>query len=173
MTIWFLAFLALIWIGVFMPGAVRARRRTPLPAATRFRRLMSSIAPPRPAPRHAASRPAAMKSRTDSGRWVIVPYSDERIRQRAAARQAQKRRRRMLVLLIASALLSAVAAVVRGQPWLEIHLMLDGALLFYVALLHETKRRREERLTKVRTLDPVGSDDLQILGPVSMGGERS
>ena len=173
MTIWFLAFLALIWIGVFLPGAVRARRRTPLPAATRFRRVMSSIAPPRPAPRHAASRPAAMKSRTDSGRWVIVPYSDERVRQRIAAKEAQHRRRRMLVLLIAAAVVSAVAAVLRGQPWLEIHLMLDGALLFYVALLHETKRRREERLTKVRTLAPAPSDDVQIIEPVSIGGERS
>ena len=114
-----------------------------------------------------------MKSRTDSGRWVIVPYSDERVRQRVAVKQAQHRRRRMLVLLIAAAAVSAIAAVVRGQPWLEIHLMLDGALLFYVALLHETKRRREEVLRKVRTLEPAPSDDVQVLGPVSMGGERS
>ena len=134
---------------------------------------MSSIAPPRPVPRHATSRPAAMKSRTDSGRWVIVPYSDERVRQRAAVKKAQHRRRRMLVLLIAAVFLSGVAAVLRGQPWLEIQLMLDGALLFYVALLHETKRRREERVNKVRTLEPPASDDVQIIGPVSVGGERS
>lgn len=51
--------------------------------------------------------------------------------------------------------------------------MADGALLFYVALLHETKRRREERLTKVRTLAPPASDETDVAGPVSMGGERS
>ena len=78
----------------------------------------------------------------------------------------------MLVLLVAAAVSSAIAAAVRSQPWLEIHLMIDGALLFYVALLHETKRRREERLTKVRTLQPA-SDDVQIIGAVSVGGERS
>ncbi len=104
---------------------------------------------------------------------MIVPYSDERGRQRAAAKKAQHRRRRMLALLVATALLSAVAAVLRGQPWLEIHLMADGALLFYVALLHEAKRRREEKLTKVRTLAPPASDEMDVAGSVSMGGERS
>jgi len=173
LTIWFLAFLALIWIGVFLPGAVRAKRRTPLPAATRFKRVMTSIAPSRPSPRHAVPRPSAAKSRTDSGRWVIVPYSDERARQRAAMKQAQQRRRRMLALLLAAAVTSAVAAVLRGQPWLEIHLMLDGALLFYVALLHETKRRRDERFAKVRSIERPVSDDAQVLSPVSVGGEHS
>ena len=79
----------------------------------------------------------------------------------------------MLVLLVTAALASAVAAVLRGQPWLEIHLMLDGALLFYVALLHETKRRREERRVKVRTLERPAARDVQVLDPLTAGGERS
>lgn len=79
----------------------------------------------------------------------------------------------MLVLLGASAALAAVAAAVRGQPWLEIHLMLDGALLFYVALLHETKRRRDERHAKVRTLERPAAADVQVVGSVSAGGEGS
>ena len=78
----------------------------------------------------------------------------------------------MLVLLIGAALTSAVAAVSQGQPWLEIHLMIDGVLLFYVAMLHEVKRRRDEKLMKVRTLEPARSDDVQILEPVSAGAER-
>lgn len=79
----------------------------------------------------------------------------------------------MLVLLITSALASAVAAVLQGQPWLEIHLMLDGALLFYVALLHETKRRREERLVKVRAFERPALADVQVLDQVTAGGEPS
>jgi hypothetical protein len=79
----------------------------------------------------------------------------------------------MLALLLAAAVTSAVAAVLRGQPWLEIHLMLDGALLFYVALLHETKRRRDERFAKVRSIERPLSDDAQVLSPVSVGGEHS
>jgi hypothetical protein len=103
---------------------------------------------------------------------VIVPYSEERVRQRAAVKKAQHRRRRMLVLLIGAALASAVTAISQGQPWLEIHLMLDGVLLFYVAMLHEVKRRRDEKLTKVRTLQRAPSEDVQILEPVSAGAER-
>ena len=114
-----------------------------------------------------------MKTRTDSGRWVIVPYSDERVGQRAALKKAQHRRRRMLVLLIACVLASGVAAVLRGQPWLEIHLMLDGAFLFYVALLHETKRRRDERLVKVHTLERPVDKDVQVLDALTAGGEGS
>lgn len=79
----------------------------------------------------------------------------------------------MLVLLLTAALLAAVAALLRGQPWLEIHLMLDGALLFYVALLHETKRRRDERFTKVRTLEPAATGDVHVVGPATAGGRRS
>lgn len=79
----------------------------------------------------------------------------------------------MLALLLVAALSSGVAAILRGQPWLEINLMLDGVLLFYVALLHETKRRRDERFSKVRTLQPAVSDDVQVLPSISAGGEHS
>lgn len=77
----------------------------------------------------------------------------------------------MLALLLGAALASAVAAVSQGQPWLEIHLMLDGVLLFYVAMLHEVKRRRDEKLLKVRTLQREPSEDVQILESVSAGAE--
>ncbi|MEA2434853.1 MAG: hypothetical protein QOG54_2310 [Actinomycetota bacterium] len=38
---------------------------------------------------------------------------------------------------------------------LEVHLLADGCLLFYVAILFETKRRADERTEKVRPLRPV------------------
>jgi hypothetical protein len=103
---------------------------------------------------------------------VIVPYSDERSRQKASMKRAQQRRRRLLGLLGAGVVVSGVVAVMKGQPWLEVHLIFDGVLLFYVALLHESKRRRDERVHKVRRLAPRSDEDVRLAGPMSAGGEH-
>ena len=178
MTIWFLAFLALIWIAFFLPGAERARRQTPLAAAVRFKRAMSRVAPPKAAPRHQAPRrrpaprpgPAAHKARTDSGRWIIVPDPS---RARAVAhRRAQQRRRRLLAGLLVLVVATAVVAIWRGGNWRELHLIADGMLVFYVALLFETKRRRDERETKVVHLDDERVEDFRVLDPVEVGGQH-
>lgn len=179
MTTWFLAFLALIWFAFFLPGAQRARRQTPLAAAARFKRAMSRVAPPKAQPRHRAprrpqrerSQAAAHKARTDSGRWIIVPDPS---RARAVAhRRAQTRRRRLLACLLGGVVASAGVALWRGGSWLELHLIADGALVFYVALLFESKRRRDERATKVIKLDDEGLDDFRVMDPVEVGGRRS
>lgn len=178
MTIWFLAFLALIWIAFFLPGAERARRQTPLAAAVRFKRAMSRVAPPKAAPRHQAPRrrqasrsgPAAHKARTDSGRWIIVPDPS---RARAVAhRRAQRRRRHLLIGLVLLVVATAVVALWRGGNWRELQLIADGVLVFYVALLFETKRRRDERETKVVRLDDERAEDFRVLDPVEVGGRR-
>ena len=62
------------------------------------------------------------------------------------------RRRRWFALLVVAALGTAAAAFVWGETWLEIHLLADGILVFYAAFLFETKRRRDERSAKVRTI---------------------
>lgn len=169
MTIWFLAFLAVMWVAVFLPGAARARQRTPLWAVARFKRVMSTLAPARPAPRHAVPRGRAGRRPTTSGRWIVVPVSEERARDRAAFRRAQQRRTRLLVLLGSAAVASAVAAIAARGIWLDIHLMIDGALVFYVALLFEIKRRRDERFAKVRPLSAARRDDARV-GSVRAGG---
>ena len=64
---------------------------------------------------------------------------------------------------------SAGVAVWRGGSWLELQLIADGALIFYVAMLFETKRRRDERRSKVLVLDEGRADDLRILDPVAEG----
>lgn len=151
LTSWFLAFLAVVWIAVFLPGAARARRRTPLPAATRFKKALGTIAPPRPAPRTPVPRPPLAPAR-NSGRWIIVPKTTERVGQREAFRQALARRRRWFALLVLVAVGTAAAAFVYGETWLEINLLADGILVFYAAFLFETKRRRDERVAKVRTI---------------------
>lgn len=179
MTYWFLGFLALIWIAYFVPGAVRARRRTPLPAAARFKRAMGFIAPPRPAPRHAPPRRRRQEMvRTSSGRWIVVPHGTERHGPRDAALRLQSRRRRVLAALGSIALLTAGVAIARGGSWLEMHLVADGILVFYVAMLYETKRRQAERSEKVRTIvlpedHAAREQEARVFEPLRAGGGHS
>jgi hypothetical protein len=83
---------------------------------------------------------------------VLVPHSEGRALKKAAHRRAQRRRRNALAVLVALAGSSLVPAMLLGEGWVEVHLLSDAALLFYVAALLEVKRRREERLDKVTSL---------------------
>jgi hypothetical protein len=156
LTIWFLAFLALVWIAVVMPGARRARSRTPLPASKSFKQAMRTIAPPKSARRAAPNR----------GRWIVAPPTREGIERRRRERSLRLRRK-VLAAFICVAGASAIPAVVAGGVWTEAHLFLDGALLAYVALLIELRRRAAEREIKVRHLPAypeVGSAPLRAVG---------
>lgn len=79
----------------------------------------------------------------------------------------------MLAFLGAVVVATAAVAVWRGGSWRELHLIADGMLIFYVALLFETKRRRDERLTKVVRLDDERVEDFRVLDPVEVGGHHS
>ncbi len=57
-------------------------------------------------------------------------------------------------MLLAAAVASGAAAIWRRGDWVEIHLLADALLIFYLALLFEMKRRREERVAKVRPIAP-------------------
>lgn len=160
MTGLFLAILAIAWIVVFLPAVLRARQATPYTSAERFKRRMRLIAPPRP-----LGRPLA-------GRWVVVPEPTEQ-RARAAFRRGQRRRRRILVLLATAALTSAGVAIVKGGPWWEVHLAADLALGLFVVLLLEAKRRRAERVAKVRRLERQPALEFRFNEPVrATGAER-
>jgi hypothetical protein len=138
LTIWFLAFLAVLWMIFFLPAGRRARQQTPLPAAERFKRHLKLIAPPRRLPR---------------GRWMIAPPTEESTAA-AAMDRGQRRRRRILISLVAAVVLTALIALQQGGNLIEVHLIADAALFFYIALLLEAKRRRLERAAKVRRLEP-------------------
>lgn len=171
LTYWFLAFLAAIWIAFFLPGAVRARRRTPLPAATRFKQVMAFIAPPKPRPRHAARRARTPEPETSSdGRWIVVPHASERVKKREALRRAQARRRRIFGALVFVAVSTAVAALALRGIWLELHLIADGILVFYVAMLFETKKRQDERAAKVHHIAAPAEPDVIVLDDARVGG---
>ena len=134
MTVWFLAFLAVAWIVLYLPSVWRARQRSPFPAVQGFKRRMRLISP-----------------RSNSGRWVVVPDSRERVAQRSATR-AQMRRKRVLSLLLFIAGITGIWALAAGGVAVEIHLITDAVAAFYIALMLDSRRRQVEREAKVRTL---------------------
>lgn len=135
MTLVFLGLLALAWIAVFLPAALRARQSAPLSTAERFKRRMSLIAP-----------------RAGTGRWIVVPESHDRLG-RSSFRRGQQRRTRIFIGLGAAAALSGFVALFTGGGMWEVHLAVDVSLALYVALLLEAKRRRFEQITKLRSLE--------------------
>jgi hypothetical protein len=156
--------LASAWIAVFLPAIVRARQTTALSAAERWRRRMELIAP-----RHAQTRGA--------GRWILVPESKDDLA-RASFRKGQRRRRRILGAMILACVGSLSAAfVLNGTAW-EVHLACDGSLVLYLALLMEAKRRRRERMHKVRSLAKRRArrarraDPVSWLAPARAAGDR-
>jgi uncharacterized membrane protein YfcA len=87
------------------------------------------------------------------------------------ARRTQERRRRVLTFLLIAACGSLVGAIF-GMS-IEIHLMADAALAFYVALLLEVKRRSNERSRKVRPISreaPV-AETVSFYEPIQAGSE--
>jgi hypothetical protein len=134
LTAFFLGLLALAWIAVFLPAALRARQNSPISTADRFRRLMRVMAP------HAAT-----------GRWVVVPDPYEG-RASRSHRRGQRRRLQIFIFLVAAAGLSGAVALFSGGGMWEVNLALDASLALYVALLLEAKRRAEERERKVHSM---------------------
>ena len=155
MTIWFLVVLASISTIVCLSGGLRARHNTPLSASERYKRRMSLIAP----------------RRMSAGRWVVVPESRDDLA-RASFRKAQRRRRIWLIYLGTAAAISGIVAVVKGGTFVELHLLVDAVVVFYVALLLEAKRRRVERERKVHRLRRAAPARAEPLARVSAGGRR-
>lgn len=134
MTAWFLAFLAVAWIVVYLPSVWRARQKSPFPAVQGFKKRMRLISP-----------------RSRSGRWIVVPESQERLVNRAFLR-AQDRRRKIFAGLVSMAVLTGLWALASGGNVVEFHLIVDALAAFYLALLMDAKRKLVERDEKVRTL---------------------
>lgn len=89
--------------------------------------------------------------RADRGqRRVVVPRSAGRSVQ--SHRKSQRRRTRILVVSGGMVIVSAVAALSAGGGWWELHLLCDFSFALYVVMLLEAKKRRAERLQKVRPL---------------------
>jgi hypothetical protein len=155
LTIWFLAFLAGASLAICIPAGVRARRNSPYSAAQLFKKRMSLVAP-----------------RSRGGRWVIVPDNHDLAVERMAIRRARRRRKTVAAILVLTALGTGVWALVEKGVAIEIHLVADAVLVFYIALVSETKRRRTERATKVRRLSPRRDEQTAYLETAHAGGGR-
>ena len=157
LTLVFLGLLALAWIAVFLPAALRARQSAPLSTAERFKRRMNLIAP-----------------RAATGRWIVVPESYDRLG-RSSFRRGQQRRTRILIGLGVAAALSGFVALFTGGGMWEVHFAVDVSLALYVALLLEAKRRRFEQITKLRSLEARRTERAPVVTftePVRASGGR-
>lgn len=155
LTFVFLGLLALAWIAVFLPAALRARQSAPLTTAERFKRRMSLIAP-----------------RAGNGRWIVVPESYDRLAM-SSFRRGQRRRTKIFIALMAAVGVTGVIAAFSGGAAWEVHLAVDASLALYVALLIEAKRRRSEQVTKLRSLGgrrPARVPEVTFNEPVQAGG---
>lgn len=65
------------------------------------------------------------------------------------------------------------AAIFQGGAWFELHLIADGVVLFYVAMLFETKKRQDERISKVRTISAPQDDGVVVFETAGAGGGHS
>jgi membrane protein implicated in regulation of membrane protease activity len=157
LTFVFLGLLALAWIAVFLPAALRARRTAPLSTAERFKRRMSLIAP-----------------RAGHGRWIVVPESYARLA-KGSFRRGQERRKKILIALLGAAAFTGVVAFFAGGAAWEVHLASDASLALYVALLIEAKRRRDEQGSKLRSIETrrrARQPEVTFQEPIRAGGAR-
>jgi len=155
LTYWFLLVLALAWIAVFLPAAMRARQNAPLSTADRFRRRMELIAP-----------------RASAGRWVVVPESGDRLAGRSF-RKGQRSRRHIFAFLMGAVLLSVGAAILFGGALWEVSLAFGASLALYVSLLLEGKRRRVERGKKVRRIQARSRPEQYVQPAARVAGGES
>ena len=86
-----------------------------------------------------------------------------------ASRAARKRRREVLYTLLAASGLSLLLAVGLGGPVLALHLLIDVALVTYVALLIRLQKAKAEREIKVAFL-PHGGEGVAPSELLAQGG---
>jgi hypothetical protein len=155
----FLALLAIAWIAVFLPAALRAQHSNPLKTSNLWRRRMAVIAP-------TSHGKAAGKSGRGPGRWVVVPATkrpQEDQTTQTPYYRSQRQRRHLFVFLLVATIVSGIAAVALRTPsmW-EVHFAFAASLALYVLILIRVKERRAERAEKVRPLAGHRSADARL-----------
>ena len=142
MTLLVLVILAVIWAAVLVPPYLQNRSESrPADSISTFRNQLSVLE------RRATMLQPGMPS--TPGR-VVSPMA-ARTPARIARMEARKRRRDILLTLLAASGLTLLLGLVAPSVLL-LHLLIDGLLVAYVALLIRQKRIAEERSMKVRYL---------------------
>lgn len=158
MPFFFLGILALAWMTVLLPAALRARQNGPMSSAQRFRRGMDLIAPSTPA---------------GAGRWVMVPKAAGYRTGRSARQRRLERRRRTLTGLLWCTTIVLPAGLITGGVMRTVGYVASVALVSYVALLIGIKRREQEARLKVHSIEDRRRPDVAFHEPVrAAGGSR-
>jgi Flp pilus assembly protein TadB len=133
-----LIILAVIWAAVLLPPYLQNRSENrPADSISSFRNQLSVL---------------ERRTGTSSAGYGYGPAPLTALRRRAQRSGARKRRRDILFTLVGAAALTAVLALALGGPVWALHLMIDGMLVGYVAMLARAQRVAQERQAKVRYL---------------------
>lgn len=119
-----------LWGAFLLPEVIGSRRKAPLTTTQEFTRWSTRIA----------------------------SVQQPQLSANSARRKVLARRRRALFLLFAAAIVSLAAAIWRGAPELLIvHIVIDGAVAWYLAMLVQLRHRRTA-LQAVTPVRPVTDD---------------
>jgi hypothetical protein len=166
---------------------------SPLPAGSRHpltRRGAPQLVPSAPEPQSSAFSIIGTKGEVEVGEvaeladedvsYLLAPEEDDATEvadvARAAipshvlaSRSARKRRREVLYTLVAASGLSFLMAIGLGGPVLALHLLIDVALVAYVAMLIRLQKAKAEREIKVAFL-PHGGEGASATELLAQGG---
>ncbi len=163
-----LVILAIIWVAVLVPPAIRARAEArPADSISAFRRQLRVLHHTRPAwggrapapdawaaPTAVPSAVAALHRRSVGNVSPLrtVAGSPSSFRAASARSRTLRRRRDVLVALLASSGATLLLALVGLGMMLWLNLLVDACLIGYVALLVRQRNLAAERDMKVRFL---------------------
>lgn len=154
MTHLVLVILAAIWAAVLLPPFLQNRSENrPADSISTFRNQLQVLEQRSTGTGPALGRPSSGRpmGRQQAGAFAPNPYLGTVDRARLARIDAKKRRRDILVTLMAAAGLTLVLSLLLPAVFL-LHLVIDGLLAAYVALLVRQRKLAEERSMKVRYL---------------------
>jgi hypothetical protein len=166
-----LVLLGLVWVALFLPGAVRAHNTSPHVTVGGFERAMNVL--------------RSDGSRRGGGRRLMVPDDPARIVARPAhdlgpapggERSTEdpviaRRRLWFVRALLASVLTLGSALLLQGVAWL-LFLATAAATAAYVVVLRRLKQQRDEARAVVERLD-LHEQPLPEAGQVAVGGEEA
>ena len=153
MTHLVLVILAAIWAAVLLPPFLQNRSENrPADSISTFRNQLQVLEQRSTGTGPSLGRPTSVRPMgRQQGSVAPNPYLGTVDRARLARIDAKKRRRDILVTLLAAAGLTLVLSLVLPSVFL-LHLLIDGLLAAYVALLVRQRKLAEERSMKVRYL---------------------
>jgi hypothetical protein len=151
-------------------GAPQLVRSAPEPQSSAFSIIGS---------KHETPEVEAVETYEDP-RYLLAPEEDDAVEAAPvartaipshvlAARAARTRRRQVLYTLLAASGLSFLMAIGLGGPVLALHLLIDVALVAYVAMLIRLQKAKAEREIKVAFL-PHGGEGASATELLAQGG---